>query len=92
VVEPVAKILETLFKVKVSSRGQIVIPKRIREALSADEGDELLLLPTEEGILMKRPTKDVGGLRGLLKGLDVDLAECETILGEAKRSLAKTIE
>lgn len=84
-------LIEKLFKVKVSSKGQVVIPKRLREALDINEGDELLLVPTKEGILMKRPSKEVKGLRGLLKELDVDIAECETILGEAKRSLVKTI-
>ena len=41
---------------------------------------------------MKRSTEDIGRLRGLLKGLDVDIAECETILSEARRSLAKITE
>jgi len=41
---------------------------------------------------MKRSTEDIGRLRGLLKGLDVDIAECETILSEARRSLTKIIE
>jgi len=41
---------------------------------------------------MKHSTEDIGRLRGLLKGLDVDIAECETILSEARRSLARIIE
>jgi len=84
--------LERLFKVRVSSKGQVVLPKHIRRSLNLNKGDELLLIPTEEGILMKLPSKRAEGLRGLLKGLDVDIAECETILSEAKRSLAKVIE
>lgn len=86
-------LIEKLFKVKVSSKGQVVIPKHLRKALDLNEGDELLLVPTGEGILMKQPPKDkeAKGLRGLLKELDVDIAECEAILGEAKRSLVKTI-
>ena len=87
-----SRLLDRLFKVKVSSKGQVVIPKHIREALKLNEGDELLLVPTKEGILMKHPPNGPGMLRGLLKGLDVDIAECEAILNEAKRSLAKTIE
>ncbi|MGB9660349.1 MAG: AbrB/MazE/SpoVT family DNA-binding domain-containing protein [Nitrososphaerales archaeon] len=87
-----SKSLERLFKVKMSSKGQLVIPKHIREALNLNEGDELLLVPTEEGILMKPPFKEAGRLRGLLKGLDVDIGECEAILSEARRSLAKIIE
>ena len=83
--------IEVLFRVRISSKGQVVIPKHIREALSLNQGDELALIPTKQGILMKRPSKEVGGLRGLLKGLDVDIAECEAILGEASRRLVKSI-
>jgi len=85
-------LLERLFKVRLSSRGQVVLPKHIRKALNLNKGDELLLIPTEEGVLMKIPSRGAEGLRGLLKGLDVDIAECEAILGEAKRSLARVIE
>jgi bifunctional DNA-binding transcriptional regulator/antitoxin component of YhaV-PrlF toxin-antitoxin module len=63
----------------------------VREALSLNEGDELLLIPTEEGILMKRPSGPMG-LRGLLKDLDVNIEECEAILAEAKRSLTTGID
>lgn len=84
-------LLETLFRVKVSSKGQVVIPKHIREALGLGEGDELILMPTNEGLIIRRPSK-AGRLRGLLKGHDVDIAECEAILNEARRGLIKIIE
>ena len=41
---------------------------------------------------MRRPFKEAGRLRGLIKGLDIDVAECEAVLGEARRSLAKIVE
>jgi AbrB family looped-hinge helix DNA binding protein len=90
--EAVARRLEGLFKVRISSKGQIVIPKNIREALNLRKGEELILMPMDEGILMKRPSPRSKGLRGLLKGLDVDLEECEAILVEARKSLAKAID
>ena len=88
-----SKPVETVFKAKVSSKGQLVIPKHIREALNInEEGDELLLIPTKDGIFMKHPSNEARRLRGLLKGLDVDVGECEAILSEARRSLTKIIE
>jgi AbrB family looped-hinge helix DNA binding protein len=87
-----SRLLDRLFKVKVSSKGQVFIPKHIGEALKLNEGDELLIVPTKEGILMKQPPNGPGMLRGLLKGLDVDIDGCEVILNEAKRSLVRTIE
>lgn len=86
------ELIETLFRVKVSSKGQVVIPKHVRKTLDVNEGDELILIPTNEGIIMKPHTEKTGGLRGLLKGLEIDIDECEAILSEAKKSLSKTIE
>lgn len=81
--------MERLFKVKLSTKGQLVIPKNIRDAYSLQEGDEVLLIPRSEGLLVKRREGGGGGLRGLLKDLDVDVEECESILEKAKRTLAK---
>jgi len=41
---------------------------------------------------MKRPSPRSKGLRGLLKGLDADLEECEAILVEARKSLVKAMD
>nr|MDO8081127.1 AbrB/MazE/SpoVT family DNA-binding domain-containing protein [Candidatus Freyarchaeota archaeon] len=80
--------LDQLFKVKVSSKGQIVIPKPIREVYHINEGDEILIIPLEKGVLIKRE-EETSELRGLLKDLDVDVEELEGILAEAKKSLTK---
>jgi len=38
---------------KLSSKGQIVIPKDIRDALSLKEGDSLLLTATDKAIMIR---------------------------------------
>jgi len=81
---------KTPINVKVSSKGRITFPRHIREALNLNEGDELLLISAKEGIILKHHRKELGGLQGLLKGLNVDVRECETILSEARRSLVKS--
>ena len=81
--------VEKLFRVKVSSKGQVVIPKPIREAYGIGKDDEILMIPVKEGILIKPLKKTTLRLRGLLKELDVDIAECEAILAEAKRKLVR---
>jgi len=82
--------LEQLFRVRVSSKGQIVIPKPLREVYHINEGDEVLMLPLEEGVLIKKKGKPPK-LRGLLKDLDVNVEELEAILAEAKKSLTKMV-
>jgi len=83
--------IRELFRVRVSAKGQVVIPKTIRKAYHLNEGTEILFVPVEEGVLIK-PVEKALGLRGLLAELEVDPLECEAILAEAKRSLMKVVE
>jgi len=39
--------------VKVTRRGQTTIPAKLREKFGIKEGDELIIEPTEEGLLFK---------------------------------------
>lgn len=57
--------------IKISSKGQIVIPKEVRDDLHWDSGVELILLMTEQGVMLrtkaqveKYPAKS---LRGFLQ-------------------------
>ncbi len=60
----------TVKAVKISSKGQITLPKELRERYRLREGDEVLILPAEEGILIKRRK---ASLRGFLSGkLDIE--------------------
>jgi len=80
-----------LFRIKVSAKGQVVIPKIIRKTYQLNEGTEILFVPLKEGILIK-PGEKAPGVRGLLTKLKVDLLECEAILAEAKRSMMIVVE
>ena len=83
--------IHELFRVKVSAKGQVVIPKPLRKAYGLKEGTQILFVPLKEGVLIKLVEKTFG-LRGLLAELNVDPLECEAILDEAKRSLTKVVE
>lgn len=80
---------EGLFKAKMSVKGQLVIPKNFRHAYGFREGDDVILVPRREGLLIRPVGPERAVLRGLLKGLDVDVEECEKILEEARRSLVR---
>jgi len=41
-------------KVKVGPKGQIVIPKVFRDAYGIKEGGEVIVIPTEDGLIIKR--------------------------------------
>ena len=41
-------------KLKIGSKGQVIIPKILRERYGMNEGDEVLIELCEDGILIKR--------------------------------------
>jgi len=82
-------VAEELFKVKMSTKGQLVIPKSLRDAYGLKEGDSVLLIPRAEGLLIKKYEVKGEGLRGLLKDVEVNIEECEMILEEAKKTIFK---
>ncbi|HLF92255.1 MAG TPA: AbrB/MazE/SpoVT family DNA-binding domain-containing protein [Planctomycetota bacterium] len=63
-------------KAKVTSKGQITIPKEIRELLGLHPGDQVVFRPTEAGIVVEASTIDLLTLKGALKpkakGVTVD--------------------
>ena len=57
-------------EMKVNNRGQITIPKQLLEMYGLAPGDEVELIPLENGIRMQKRTKDTHPLdkmRGILK-------------------------
>jgi len=54
--------------VRLSKKGQFVIPKEIRKALGVKEGDELLVTLEEGRVMLIRPHEYARATRGLLRG------------------------
>ena len=63
----------------ITSKGQVTIPKRVREALDLEPGEELEFVVTEDGELTVRrkrsPMDRLGAVRETLAPLDVDVDE-----------------
>jgi AbrB family looped-hinge helix DNA binding protein len=55
----------SLHKSRVGPKGQITIPKELRDRYHLMEGEEVIIIPSEDGILIKHPK---AALRGSLKG------------------------
>jgi AbrB family looped-hinge helix DNA binding protein len=56
--------------VRISSKGQITLPKELREKYQLREGDEALILSAEEGVLIKQKKVSLRGF--LAERLDVE--------------------
>jgi len=52
---------------KISTKGQLTIPKDFREKLKFHEGDEVILYIQDDGIIIKPKIVHLGMLRGLLR-------------------------
>jgi AbrB family looped-hinge helix DNA binding protein len=54
--------------VKVSPKFQVVIPKKIREAMELKPGEELQIYLLDESVRIHRP-RSIKSLRGIAKGM-----------------------
>jgi len=54
--------------VRISKKGQFVIPTEMREALGVKEGEELLVTFEAGKVILTRPQEYARTTRGLLKG------------------------
>ena len=52
---------------KVSQKGQLTLPKEFRDNLNIKPGDEVLIMLTDESIVIKPKIMHLGMLRGLLQ-------------------------
>lgn len=67
---------------RITRKGQVTIPKQLREEYGLEEGDELLWLEGEDGITVRKATRSAG--RGLL--VDEDIPE------ETREEMAEELE
>jgi AbrB family looped-hinge helix DNA binding protein len=65
---------------RITRKGQVTIPKALREAFDLEEGDELVWEAAEDGIRIRKATASTG--RGLLVDDDTSEAERERIADE----------
>lgn len=77
----------------ISSKGQITIPKEIREALRVDSGDRVLFIVRADGVVELRPeTVDLLDLVGILEPSDGRRATIEQINDAVRSSAAKAFK
>jgi AbrB family looped-hinge helix DNA binding protein len=75
--------------VRISKKGQFVIPKEMREALGVKEGEELLVSFESGKVILTRPQEYAKTTRGLMKGTwGKDRKAVERYLEKERRSWA----
>lgn len=70
---------------KISTKGQLTIPKEFREKLNLQSGDDVILYLKDDGIVVKPKVSHLGMLRGLLSE-DINIKKAnEFIQSERKK-------
>ncbi len=72
------------YQSKITSKGQVTIPKDLRDRFGFKEGEEVLMVPENEGILLKHRMDSMRSLRGLMRE-EVDLKKASTFIGKVRR-------
>ena len=67
-------------KTTIGPKGQLTIPKEMRERYHMQEGEQVLLIPVDEGVIIKHSSSN---LRGRLRG-KIDLGQFEKDLQELR--------
>jgi AbrB family looped-hinge helix DNA binding protein len=70
---------------RVTRKGQVTIPKELREEFGLEEGDELLWQKTEKGITVRKTTRSAG--RGMLVDDDVPAEKREEMAEEMEAEI-----
>lgn len=71
---------------KVTSKGQVTIPKKIRDSLKIHTGDKIEFIPAEEGKVILKPISqkvdDVFGILHKTKQKPISISQMEEIIKE----------
>jgi len=68
-----------LKNVKISTKGQLTIPKEFRKKLNLHAGDEVILYLRDEGLVLKPKVAHLSMLRGLLRE-EIDLEKADSFI------------
>jgi AbrB family looped-hinge helix DNA binding protein len=63
---PYGRQLPVSGKSRLSSQGQVTIPKHIREHLGIDAGDEIVFAPSDKGVVLRPKRKGFDHIMGIL--------------------------
>lgn len=69
---------------RISTKGQLTIPKEFREILKIHAGDEVILLLQDDGIIIKPKISHIGMLRGLLRD-EINIEKAKSFIDSERK-------
>jgi len=72
------------YQATITSKGQLTLPKDLRKRFHLEEGEKVVLIPLEEGIMLKHQLNPLRGLRGILRR-EIDVHKASRFITEARK-------
>ena len=76
--------MSNTIRCKLSSKGQLTLPKKFRDKLNIHPGDEVIIQLKENSITILNPPVHLGMLRGLL-GEEIDIKKAEDFIQQERK-------
>lgn len=72
------------YEATITSKGQLTLPKELRKMFHLEEGERVLLIPVEEGIMLKHELNPLRKLRGILRQ-EIDVQKASTFIKKVRK-------
>ena len=76
--------MNVIHRTRVSTKGQITIPKDFRDKLNVKVGDKVTLIMTDDSIVVKPEVARMRTLRGLLKD-EIDITKATNFIDAERK-------
>jgi antitoxin PrlF len=72
------------YQATITSKGQLTLPKDLRKRFHLEEGEKVVLIPLEEGIMLKHRSNPLRELRGILRR-EIDVQKASRFIAETRK-------
>jgi len=72
------------YEATITSKGQLTLPKDLRKKFRLEEGDKVVLIPLEDGIMLKHGLNPLRELRGILRQ-EIDVQRASRFIKEVRK-------
>jgi len=72
------------YEATITSKGQLTLPKKLRERFHLERGRKVILVPVEEGIVLKHSLNQLRKLRGILRQ-EIDVQKASEFIRSTRK-------
>jgi len=72
------------YEATITSKGQLTLPKELRKKFHLEKGKKVILVPVEEGIVLKHGLNQLRRLRGILRQ-EIDVQKASRFIKSTRK-------